>query len=332
MTITSVAFEMRSSDGDRLRATVRARGDITFHGDNPMMELPAALVAGEVLVDPVVELRPDGSFVAQLDLPGAELIAMTFEGFAGLESDNEAQAQMSQMLLSAVGGELFEGLAEGLGTVGLELEPERGAVIAELGVAVGRADVSVYDGTVELGLRSVDTLEGEARAVPVDGHQVGVGVASGALAAFAVGALSDRLGAAALPFEIDVSTSGDGVGGRIRSVRLTESALLPDLRTGIRTTVAPRLDGDDVVLELRAAWFELPIVPSVVNRWNRWLGGVVARAPEAFRGPLAVRFPATLEIPARPDSDVTMSMAVVDLQVDDAGVEAIVASDIEPGR
>jgi hypothetical protein len=47
---------------------------------------------------------------------------------------------------------------------------------------------------------------------------------------------------------------------------------------------------------------------------------------------LAVRFPATLEIPARPDSDVTMSMAVVDLQVDDAGVEAIVASDIEPGR
>jgi hypothetical protein len=333
MTITSVTFEMRASDGDRLRATVRARGDITFHGDAPMgMEMPAALVAGEVLVEPVVELRPDGSFVAHLDLPGSELVAMNFEGFAGIESDNEAQAQMSQMLLSAVGGELFDGLADALGTVGLELEPDRGAVIAELGVSVGRADVSVYDGSLEVGLPSVDTLEGEARAVPVEGHRVGVGIASGALTALAVGAISDRLGASRLPFEIDVATSDGGVGGRLRSVRLTESLLLPDLRTGIRTTVEPRLDGDHVLLHLREAWFEWPLVPSVVNRFNRWLGGVVARAPQPFIGPLAVRFPASVEIPARPDSDVTMSMSVVDLQVDDDGVELIVASDIDTHR
>ena len=73
-------------------------------------------------------------------------------------------------------------------------------------------------------------------------------------------------------------------------------------------------------------------MPSVVNRFNRWLGGVVARAPQPFIGPLAVRFPASVEIPARPDSDVTMSMSVVDLQVDDDGVELIVAYDIDTHR
>jgi hypothetical protein len=135
-----------------------------------------------------------------------------------------------------------------------------------------------------------------------------------------------------LPFEIDVATSERGVGGRVRSIRLTDSALLPDLRTGFRTTVEPRLEGDEVVLELREAWFELPLVPPAVNRFNRWLGGVVARVPQPFVGPLAVRFPARGEIPARPDSDVTMSMSVVDLQVDRAGVEAVVASDIDPHR
>ena len=59
MTIVSVSFEMRAGDGDRLRATVRAHGDIEFHGDMPMaMDVPSAIVAGEVLVEPVVELRP----------------------------------------------------------------------------------------------------------------------------------------------------------------------------------------------------------------------------------------------------------------------------------
>jgi hypothetical protein len=333
MTIVSVSFEMRAGDGDRLRATVRAHGEIDFHGDVPMvMDMPAAVVAGEVLVEPVVELRPDGSFIAQLDLPGSELVDMTFEGFVGMESDVEAQAQMSQMLLAAVGGELFEGLAEALGPVGLELEPERGAVIADLGVAVGRADVSVYDGALEVGLPSIERLEGAARAVPVDGHCVGVGIASGALTALAVGLATEQLGATPFPFELDVSTSDAGVGGRLRSVRLTDSRLIPDLRTGIRTTVAPRLDGDEVVLELREAWLELPLVPDVVNRVNRWLGGVAARVPRALLGPVAVRLPARGEIPARPDSDVTMSMAVVDLQVDDAGVEVVVASDIDPHR
>jgi hypothetical protein len=332
MTIVGVHFEMRATDGHRLRATVRASGDMTFHGDAPMAELPAALVAGEVLVDPVVELRPDGSFVAQLDLPGSELVGMTFEGFAGLESDSDAQAQLSQMLFAAVGGDLFEGLAENLGTVGLELDPTEGALLRELGVADGPAHVVVRDGSIEVGLVSVETLEGAATAVEVHGQRVGLGVASGALSALAAGALSDRLGADRLPFEIEVATSDRGVGGRVRNTRLTDSRLLPDLRTGIRYTVEPRLDGDTIELALREAWLELPLVPSAVNRFNRWLGGIAARAPQPLVGPLAVRIPARGEIPARPDSDVTMSMAVVELHVDGDGVEAVIASDIDPHR
>ena len=332
MTIVGVSFEMRAGDGGRLRATVRARGDITFHGDAPMMEMPAALVAGEVLVDPVVELRPDGSFVAQLDLPGSELVSMTFEGFDGVESDTDAQAQLSQMLLAAVGDDLFGGLADNLGTVGLELEPERGALVAELGVATGPADIAVHDGRIEVCLPSVDTLEGSATAVEVHGQRVGLGIASGALSVLAAGLVSDRLGASRLPFEFDVVTSERGVGGRVRNTRLTESPLLPDLRTAIRYTVDPRLDGDAIELALREAWFELPLVPGAVNRFNRWLGGVVAQAPRPLLGPLAVRVPARGEIPARPDSDVTMSMAVVELRTDAAGVEAVVASDIDPHR
>lgn len=330
MTIVGVSFQMRSGDGGRLRATVRAAASIEILGDTPMMMLPGLVrVSGEVLVEPIVELRADGSFAAYLDLPNSELIATHFDGVDGVEADADAAAQMGQMLFATVGGDLFGGLADNLGTLGLELAPEEGVVIAELGVAPGRADVKVRSGSVEVGLPAADHLDGAASIVEVHGPCVGVGVASGAIAALATALAQQQTGLSHLPFELDVTTSDHQVGGRVRSTRLVNSTLLPDLRPGVSYAVEPRLVDDHVELVLRAAWFELPLVPGAVNRLNRWMGGLATRALSPLVGPIAVRLPASAELPARPDSDVTMSVAVRSIHVEPEGVGAVVAADID---
>jgi hypothetical protein len=328
MTIVGVSFQMRAGDGGRLRATVRATGALELHGDTPMPPMPGlARVAGEVLVDPIVERRPDGSFSAQLDLPGSELVGMTFEGFDGLESDGEAQAQMSQMLFGAVGGELFEGLANALGPVGIELTAEEAHRLDTIGVAIGPADVRVLSGRIEVGLPAVDELEGDGPVVRVDGARVGLGVASGVLSGLIAELASGRWGGV-LPFELDASIVERSVDGRIRSTRLVESALLPDLRPGLRYRVEPRLLGDQLELVLRGAWLELPLVPPVINQFNRWLGGLAARVPEQLVGPLAIRLPSTVRVPVRPDGDQTMSITVAGLKMIDGGVEIVVETDL----
>src|SRR5690606_18461332 len=111
MTIVGVSFTMLADHDGALLGQVRATGEVEVLGDTPMAVLPGrARVRGDVLVRPIVELRADGSFVAILDLTGSELIGMELEGIDGLDADAGAQAQMSQMLFAAVGGELFEGL------------------------------------------------------------------------------------------------------------------------------------------------------------------------------------------------------------------------------
>jgi hypothetical protein len=328
MTIVGVSFQMRAGDGGRLRATVRATGAIEFHGDTPMPSMPGlARVAGEVLVDPIVERRPDGSFVAQLDLPGSELLSMTFEGFDGIDSDGDAQAQMSQMLFGAVGGELFEGLANALGAVGIELTPEEADRLDVIGVGIGPAHVRVLSGRIEVALVAVDALEGDAPVVRVDGARVGVGVASGVLSGV-IAELASGTWGGALPYELDASVVERSVDGRIRSTRLVDSPLLPDLRPGLRYRVEPRLLGDRLELALRAAWLELPLVPPVINQFNRWLGGVAARVPEQLVGPLAIRLPATVNLPVRPGTDQTMAVTVAGLKMVDGGVEIVIETDL----
>jgi len=328
MTIIGVSFEMRAGDGGRLRTTVRATGAIELHGDTPMPAMPGlARVSGEVLVDPVVERRRDGSFVAQLDLPGSELVAMTFEGFDGMESDGEAQAQMSQLLFGAVGGELFEGLANALGPVGIELTAEEAQRLDTIGVAIGPANVRVLSGRIEVRLPAVDELEGDGPIVRVDGARVGVGVASGVLSGLIADLAASR-SVGVLPFELDASVVERSVDGRIRSTRLVDSPLLPDMRPGLRYRVEPRLLGDQLELVLRGAWLELPFVPPVINQFNRWLGGMATRVPEQFVGPLAIRLPATVNVPVRPDSDQMMSVTVAGLKMVDDGVEVVIETDL----
>ncbi len=277
----------------------------------------AALVRGEVMVAPTVELRPDGSFVALLDLASSELVAMHFDGIDGMDGDADAQAMMGQMLFQSVGGELFGGLAQQLGSVGLELTAEEAEVFAMLGVAEGPADIVVSHGSLVVGLCALESLDGHAALRPVEGRRLGVGIASGALAELAMHAATRAVGVP-MPFAVEFDTTDRRVGGRVRSRRLVDLPFLPDLRTGVRYTVRPRLLGDHIELSLREAWLELPFVPPIVNDLNRFMGGVASRAP------LSVKVPATVTVPVRPDSETTMTMTVVELEITDGGVLVLV--------
>jgi hypothetical protein len=321
MTIVGVTFEMRPEHGGRLLATIRASGTLEVHGDAPMPILPGvARVRGDVLVDPVVRLDPDGSFIGILDVEGSDLVEIELEGIDGLQHDAEIQRQLSEMLFATIGGELFAGLAERLGSVGLEFGPERGRALLDLGVAPGPADITIRDGSMVVGLRAMHGLAGAAHPVEVEGGRLGIGVASGALAALVGQLVRDRYGME-LPFELDVDTQERHVGGRIRNTRLLDGRRVPDLRPGVRYTIRTHLEGDVVELMLREAWLEVPsVVPAAgsINRVNRWIGGVAARAS------LAVRVPARASFPVRPGSTASMRVSVVGLDVDDDGVEVTV--------
>lgn len=318
MVIVEVTFAMSSEHPDRLLATIRATGEVTFHGDTAMPAFPGvARVRGDVLVAPKVEMQPDGRFLAILDVAGSELVSMAFEGVDGLDTDADAQEVMGQMLFAAVGGELFGTLADQLGSVGLELEPEEGARLFELGVRPGPADLRVDDGSITVGLVAADGVEGRASVQPVSGAALGVGVAAGALTA-----LTNRLATEAvgvdLPFDLDVIARDERVGTLIRNKRLVDLPFVPDLRPGIRSTVAPRLVGDRLELGLRAAWVELPFVPPAVNRFHRFLGGAASMAP------IGVSIPAHVSLPARPGSEHRLDVRVTGLTVQRDGVELVV--------
>ncbi|MFN8051839.1 MAG: hypothetical protein U0Q22_10405 [Acidimicrobiales bacterium] len=318
LTIVGVTFQMIEENVDRLHATIRATGHIVFHGDTMMPALPGlAHVRGDVLVHPRVELRPDGRFVAILDLAGSELVGMTLEGIDGVEADAEAQEMMGQMLFAAVGGELFEGLAMQMGSIGLELEADQGHVFRELGVRPSPADIEMHHGAMTVGLPAISGLEGRAVAERVSGQRVGVGVAAGALGALANRVAADAVGAP-LPFELDVIARDERVGARIRNQKLVDIPFLPDMRPGFRSTVRPRLVGDQLELSLREAWLELPLVPPAVNRFNRLLGGVASLAP------LNVSVPAHASLPVRPGSDAHLNVRIADLTVGRDGVAFVV--------
>jgi hypothetical protein len=76
--------------------------------------------------------------------------------------------------------------------------------------------------------------------------------------------------------------------------------------------------GGNLELSLREAWVELPLVPAAVNRLNRFFGGVASLAP------LNVSIPAHTTIPVRPDSDATLAMSIVGLEVERDGVAFVV--------
>jgi len=318
MTIVGVSFEMLEGHPGRLKASIRAAGSIEILGDSAMPSMPGrAIVRGEVLVAPVIELREDGTFRAVLDLPGSELVGMVFEGFEGADTDVDTAAAVGQMLFATIGGELFEGLAHHMGMLGLDLDAETSAAFGLAGVEASPADVRVLDGQMVIGLPSIAGLEGHASPADCGVSGLGLGVADGALAEVltVVGGL--MLGVE-LPFDVEFVSDRRGIGGRVRNRRLVGSSLVPDLRSGLRYTLAPRLVGDHVEISVREAWVELPFVPPLVNQFNRVLGGAAGLAP------LRIRLPARHQLPARPGTDETVELLVSRIEGVDGGVNATV--------
>lgn len=316
MTISRVTFEMLEANHGMLAASIWAVGALEILGDSPMGSMPGrAMVRGDVLVAPVIELRDDGTFQAVLDLPNSELVGMVFEGFDGVDTDADTAAALGQMLFATIGGELFSGLARHMGLLGLDIDAESAAPFGLAGVAASVADVRVLDGEIVVGLPSVPGLDGHASPAPCGASGLGLGIADGALASVltVVGALV--LGVE-LPFDVEFVSDRRGIGGRVRNRRLITSSLVPDLRSGLRYTLAPRLVGEDVEISLREAWLELPFVPPMVNQFNRVLGGAAGLAPLRFR------LPAKHEVPARPGSDETMQLTVSRIEGVDGGVNA----------
>lgn len=304
LTITEVTFQMREEDQGRLHATVRAEGAVQVLGEVPMQPLPgAAHLRAEVLVAPHVELREDGSFAAVLDLVNCEMLSVTLERIAGVETTSIMQEQLGQLLISTIGGDLFQGLAAAMDTVGLELDSAVGSLLHMLGCSVGVANLEVLDGHLLLGIHGVDDLDGHARHVSGTGEAVSVTVASGVFPPLFQLLASGALGVD-LPFEADFRSEHKQLSGRIRNTRLVEHPLIPDLRPGLHYSVVPRLRGEFLELVATEVWVELPFVPAPINRLSRLLGGAASLAP------LKVRVPSTMTIPLHPELGTSMVVRI----------------------
>jgi len=322
MTIVSVSFVMSPDHNGALIGTVRARGVIEILGESPMPALPGAVVVrADVAVSPRIGFHPDGSFEAVLDLESSELIAMELEEIEGLGHDQQGQLQMLQMMFAAMGGDLFGGLAVHLDSVGITLDADDAEVLRSIGAAPERAVVEVGEHELTVVLPARPPHHGGVTPPVAGPGGFGLAISSGALGPLtALAAAATAPGP--LPIEFGLRTDGSELGTSIRSVRLVDSSLLPDLRATVRTRLEPRLSGDQIEIRLRSAWVDLPGVPSVLSGFGRRLGGVVGLLPGAVRLPRRVR------VPARPGGDERIELRIEALIVTDAGVS--VSVEMEP--
>lgn len=328
MAITGVTFAMDERHAGRLLASVHARGDVVVHSDM-MGEMPLGRVhvSGDVLVDLDVAVEPHGAVRAHLDLPNSDLVATHFHGIEGVETDADMQAQMGEMLFASVGGDLFGGLADSMGRIGIDLPPEVGRVLLEAGVRPGPAVVEVRAGHVVVALESARVVHGDAEPpAPGPGH-LSIGLASGVL-----GVLTERLVATALgleiPFELSVRTARDRIVATVRNERLVAIAGLPDLRPGMRYEIGCALEGRAVAVSLHRAWLRLPLVPPVVDEIGRFAGGAVGMAPLRLPLPAELRIPVT----GTPEDAVLLRVASIDIGRRGVYIDVTAEADVVVGR
>ncbi|NLA35067.1 MAG: hypothetical protein GX868_05185 [Actinobacteria bacterium] len=316
LSIIAVTVTMSPEHNGRLHTAVRATGEVSFGAGSPMPALPGKpVVRADVLVPVRVELRPDGRFIAMLDLANAEVDALTLEAIEGANIDPDTLHAMGSMLFGSIGPDLFSGLTASMDTIGVELDPVQARPLVHIGVRSAPADIIVGDGTLTIGLPAVDAVEGHASVALRPGQHIGAGVSAGALTQIAYRVMEDSLGVP-LPFDVELEPASSEVGARIRNRRLTDSPFIPDLRPGVRTAVAARLVGERIELSPREAWVELPFVPSFVNRFNRAIGSLASLAP------VSTSVPATMDVPVGDGS--TVGLAVTELAMRADGVSCVI--------
>ena len=339
LTITGGTFDLRADDGGRVRVVVSASGEVEakalgFDGDASSI-LPSGPVPipvrVEALVDPVLELRDDFTMQVGLAVQGGELIGVTVDADApapeGMDPSTWApMTQMVNMLFMSLGTQLWAGLGEHVGVVGTEVGADVGAILADLGVAVGRAEVHVASGLLTVGLPATDDVVGRAAPVPVSGKRVALSLADSGVHRLAALLIPLALGPAPMPFEIEVNLGDQTVKGTVRQTRILSESI-PDLRLSLRTDIRPRLVGGRLELSLQAAWVELPALgglaafTGLINDVSRRVGGLASLAP------LQLKFPAVIQVPigtSQPDGTPdTIGIAVDDLRVTGDGLGVV---------
>ena len=342
LTITGGTFDLRADDGGRVRVVVTAAGEVEakavdYEGDSapasPMLPSgPVPIpVRVEALVDPVVELRDDLTMQVGLAVQGGELIGVTVDADAPTPEGVDPatwlpMTQMVNMLFASMGVQRWASLGEHGGGVGTEVPADVGAVLNDLGVAVGRADVRVGSGLLTLGLPATTDVVGRAAPVPVAGKRVALSLAESGVHRLAALLLPLALGPRPMPFEIQVDLGDQKVQGTLRQTRIL-SERVPDLRLSLRTDLRPRLVGGRLEVSLRAAWVELPSLfggfglTGVINDVSRRVGELASLAP------LRLRFPAVIQVPIgteQPDGTPdTIGIQVDDLRVTSDGLGVV---------
>lgn len=331
LTVTGASFECRSEDAGRARVTVSGLGDVSvrasgYEGDRlsgesmgmptPVAPLPVRLVA---LCDPYARVNEDHSVSFGLELRGAELVSVDVDHDApapeGVEPDAwSGTLQMTSMMFSSVGVELFAGLGEAVGSVGVDLGSDVGTVLVDLGVDLGEGDAQVSSGIVSIGLPATPRVRGRAEPVPISGHRAAVSLATSGVDHMATQLLETALGDIPSPIELDVDLEDRRVAAMLRQPRVV-SDRFPDLRSSMHTDVSVQLRGGRIEISLVSAWLELPsLVPSFVNDFSRRLGELWSMAPIRFR------LPKRLEVPLGGSGGTTLAVNVDDLRVDPSGV------------
>ncbi len=327
VSIIAVAFRMSASDGgDRLHASVRARGHVAFPemlGGAPE-DRPSIVVRGDMLVRPLVRVDHTGVTVG-LDVGTAELQQMVIETEETADPDDagqQAQAQMSEMVIGMLGDDAFEILRGEMEHVALDTGPEFAEIVLGLGVEPGDGDAEVTDGALVMALRRQEGHEGTPlEPFDTDPERVTAAIASEVLAPVVLQLVERRLDGLPVPFDLALAVGDQHLRGRVRNMRLLSSGV-PDFRGAFSWEIHPELRGDTIDVRLRAAWVEFPeILPIPVNRWSRQLGSMVG----AF--PIGVKLPAVLAVPADPTGDETISVRVEALDLRAEQIDLMVAAD-----
>jgi hypothetical protein len=323
LTVTGVRFECRGDDKGRARVTVSGLGDVSIRGSDyeggRVSGAAMGMPAPPAPCDPYVRVNDDHSVSFGLALRGAELVSLDVDHDAdvpdGVEPDAwTAMLQMTSMMFGSVGTELFAGLGEAVGTVGLDLGSDVGSVLIDLGVDLGDGDAHVSSGMISVGLPATDRVRGRAIPVPISGNRAALSLATSGVDHMATQLLASALGEVPLPVELDIDLEDRRVAAAFRQPRLV-SDRFPDIRSKVHTDVSVRLRGGRIEVSLASAWVELPaLVPSFVNDFNRRLGELWSMTPIRYR------LPKRLEFPLGGSGGTNLGVNVDDLRVDSSGV------------
>ncbi len=329
VSIIGVSFRMRASDGgERIHASVRARGHVGFPempGGVPD-EPPSLVVRGDMLVRPLVHVDAHGIHVG-LDVATAELEQMVIETESSEPADDavlQARAQMSEMVVGMMGDDAFQILRGEMEQVALNLGPELAQLVLGLGVEPGDGDALVEDGALVMAVRRQEGHEGTPLGpLASEPERATASIASEVLAPAVLQMVEARLEGLPVPFELDLGVVGERLQGRMRNTRLV-GAGLPDLRAAMAWEVRPRLRGDAIEVDLRAAWLELPdLIPLPVNRWARQVGSIAGLLP------IRMTLPARAELPRSEHGEDDVSVLVESLELRDEQIDLVVALDLQ---